>query len=105
MPHSESIDLNWKPVSLPLRAPMQGRTVTLEPLDADRHASALWQAVHGHDEVWRWLFDGPYASQADFTNDLAMKQTAAESIFYAIIPAATGTAAGYASFMRMDPAN
>jgi RimJ/RimL family protein N-acetyltransferase len=84
---------------------MQGRTVTLEPLDLDRHAAALWQAVSGHDEVWAWLFDGPYASQDDFRRDIAKKQAALDSIFYAIIPAATGTAAGYASFMRTEPAH
>ncbi len=33
------------------------------------------------------------------------KQAAQDSIFYAIIPTATGAAAGYASFMRMEPAH
>ncbi len=94
MPELESNALTWKAVLLPLREPMQGRTVTLEPLDPGRHADALWQAVQGHNEVWAWLFDGPYASQADFTLDIAKKQAASESIFYAIVPAATGTAAG-----------
>ena len=84
---------------------MPGRTVMLEPLDADRHAAALWQAVNGHDEVWAWLFDGPYAAQDDFARDIAKKQAAQDSIFFAIIPLATGTAVGYASFMRMEPAH
>jgi RimJ/RimL family protein N-acetyltransferase len=105
MPQSKLSLLDWKPVPLPLRGPMYGRTVRLEPLDAERHAAGLWNAVQGRDEVWQWLFDGPYASQADLTRDIAEKQSASDRIFYAIIPAATGTVAGYASFMRMDPAH
>jgi RimJ/RimL family protein N-acetyltransferase len=105
MPESESISLNWKPAPLPLREPMHGRTVMLEPLDAGLHAVDLWSAVEGHDEVWQWLFDGPYASLSDFSRDIAEKQAATDRIFFAIIPAEVGAAAGYASFMRMDPAN
>jgi RimJ/RimL family protein N-acetyltransferase len=65
---------------------MLGRTVTLEPLDAARHAAALWQSVQGHDQVWQWLFDGPYANEDDFTAAIARKQASTDQIFYAIIP-------------------
>jgi RimJ/RimL family protein N-acetyltransferase len=98
---------------------MQGRTVTLEPLDASRHAASLWNAIQGHDEVWQWLFDGPYATEADFTAAIARKQADTNQLFYAVIPTATskaagtgsprtglrqGGAAGYASYLRMEPA-
>jgi RimJ/RimL family protein N-acetyltransferase len=90
---------------LPVREIIYGRTVMLEPLDADLHAADLWNAVKGHDEVWQWLFEGPYASLPDFTRDIAEKQAATDRIFFAIISAETGATAGYASFMRIDPAN
>jgi RimJ/RimL family protein N-acetyltransferase len=96
---------NWKPVPLPRREPMQGRTVTIEPLDASRHAASLWQAVRDHDRIWQWLFDGPFATEADFTADIVRKQSATDRIFYAIIPASTGQCAGYASYLRMEPAH
>jgi RimJ/RimL family protein N-acetyltransferase len=105
MPQSESSALDWKPVPLPLREPIYGRTVMLEPLDAKLHAADLWNAVETHDEVWLYLFDGPYASEENFTRDIAEKQSATDRIFYAIISREIGAAAGYASFMRMDPAN
>jgi RimJ/RimL family protein N-acetyltransferase len=105
MPQSTPPALNWRPVPLPLRVPIYGRTVMLEPLDADLHAADLWSAVEGLAEVWQWLFDGPYASEADLTRDIAEKQSATDRIFFAIISAEIGAAAGYASFMRMDPAN
>jgi RimJ/RimL family protein N-acetyltransferase len=88
----------------PVPVTLRGRYVILEPLDAGRHAAALWQAVKGHDDLWTWLPDGPYASEAAFTQAIQEKQAAAGAVFLAIMPAATGTAAGYASYMRMDPA-
>jgi RimJ/RimL family protein N-acetyltransferase len=79
--------------------------VTLEPLSAARHAHDLWRAVEGQDQVWEFLADGPYASEADLATALAAKEAGAAARFFALIPAATGKAAGYASYMRMDPAN
>jgi RimJ/RimL family protein N-acetyltransferase len=97
--------LDWKPAALPVRVSLSGRYVTLEPLDAGRHAEALWQAVKGHDELWTWLFDGPYASEADLRQAIEARQAAAGFVFLAIAPVATGQAAGWASFLRMEPAH
>ncbi len=105
MPAPAPAPLDWKPVPAPGPVTLRGRYVTLEPLDAERHAAALWQAVRGHDELWAWLADGPYGSQAALRRALAEKQAARDAVFLAIVPAATGLAAGYASFMRIDPAN
>jgi RimJ/RimL family protein N-acetyltransferase len=97
--------LDWKPVGTPGPVTLRGRYVTLEPLSADQHAAALWSAAKGHDEVWTWLFDGPYATRAALRRAIEEKQAAANAVFLAIVPAARGEAAGYASYMRMDPAN
>ena len=97
--------LAWKPRPLPRPVALQGRTVTLEPLDASRHSASLWQAVQGHDEVWTWLFDGPYTTEAEFTRDIAQKQAATDRMFFALISADIGAAAGYASYLRMEPAH
>ena len=96
---------NWKPVPCPVPVTLQGRTVVLEPLRAERHTAALWQAAQGNDELWAWLGDGPYASEEAFRAGIAQKQAAAATVFLAIVPEDVGAAAGYASFMRMDPAN
>jgi RimJ/RimL family protein N-acetyltransferase len=77
----------------------------LEPLKAERHAAALWQAVRGHDELWTWLFDGPYATEAALRQAIEQKQAATGFIFLAIVPAITGLTAGWASFMRAEPAH
>jgi len=96
--------LDWKPALCPRPITLQGRTVRLEPLNAKVHAG-LWQAVQGHDAVWTWLADGPYSDEASLGASLASKQSAADAVFLAIVPEEIGTIAGYASFMRMDPAN
>jgi RimJ/RimL family protein N-acetyltransferase len=77
----------------------------LEPLDADQHAAALWEAVRGHDALWDWLPDGPYADAESFRAAVAAKQDAAGFVYLAIVPRATGEAAGWASYMRIDAPN
>jgi RimJ/RimL family protein N-acetyltransferase len=74
-------------------------------LSAERHGKALSRAVLGHDEVWRWLSDGPYAREEDLAEALAAKETGTAARFFAIVPAETEAAVGYASLMRIDPAN
>lgn len=103
MPETHAILTHWKPASLPRREPLQGHAVTLEPLDASRHAAALWKAIEGHDEVWQWLFEGPFASEEAFTADIEAKQRSTDRVYYAIVPGTTGAAAGYASYLRMEP--
>jgi RimJ/RimL family protein N-acetyltransferase len=114
--------LNWKPVQPPRPVTLRGRSVTLEPLDADRHSAAIWNAVRGRDEVWTWLADGPYASESALHAALAEKQASQNAVFLAILPTLDGQlanspyvpgpyvpsphpAAGYASYMRIEPAH
>jgi len=116
---SNPTSLNWKPAPQPTPVTLRGRYVVLEPLDAGHHAAALWQAVQGHDGLWSWMADGPYASEEEFRRSIAIKQSAPDAVFLAIVPAAASQpeapraasrpqgreAVGYASFMRIDPAN
>jgi RimJ/RimL family protein N-acetyltransferase len=97
--------LDWKPAPRPVPVTLRGHYVTLEPLDADRHGEALWQAANGHDELWTWLFDGPYAMEADLRRAIAEKQAASGFVFLAILPEASRRAEGWASFMRAEPAH
>jgi RimJ/RimL family protein N-acetyltransferase len=100
-----SFAFKWNSAQEAVPTTLHGRTVTLEPLDAERHSTALWEAVSGHDELWTWLFDGPYASEADLRQAIAKRQATSGFVFLAIVPVATGTAAGWASYLRMEPAH
>lgn len=95
----------WKSVALPSPVRLEGRAVTLVPLDAASHTGDIWRAVQGHDEVWAYLADGPYAAEPDLKRALIEKQAGAAAQFFAIVPRMSGRAEGYASYMRMDPAN
>jgi RimJ/RimL family protein N-acetyltransferase len=95
----------WKPVALPRRGPIYGRHILLEPLDAERHTADLWQAVEGHNEVWTYLADGPYASEAELRRAIEEKQATSSAVFFALLTKLNGCTEGYASYMRMDPAN
>jgi len=95
----------WNGALPPAPVTLCGRYATLEPLDANRHAAALWQAVEGHDELWAWLAEGPFATEARFRAAVEKKQTVPGFMFLAIVPAATGQAAGWACLMRADPPN
>ena len=95
----------WTPVAVPRPITLHGRHVKLEPLDAELHSADIWEAVHRRDEVWTYLADGPYACEANLRRALREKQAGSSAVFFAIVPQATGHAAGYASYMRIDPAN
>jgi RimJ/RimL family protein N-acetyltransferase len=96
---------DWKPALPPVPITLRGRYVTLEPLDAGRHGEALWEASKGHDELWTWLFDGPYETETDLRCAIEEKQASTSAVFLAIVPEASRRAAGWASFMRAEPAH
>jgi RimJ/RimL family protein N-acetyltransferase len=96
---------NWQSCALPSPQLSAGRYVTLVPLNAEKHTAGLWKAVQGHDEVWTYLADGPYASETNLRLALEQKQSGPAAEFLAIVPKSSGKAEGYASYMRMDPAN
>jgi len=74
-------------------------------LNAELHAADLWSGVYGHDELWKWLADGPYTSEAELQRALEEKQAGANALFLAILTEANGCAEGYASYMRIEPAH
>jgi RimJ/RimL family protein N-acetyltransferase len=77
----------------------------LEPLNGERHAADLWRGVQGHDEVWTWLADGPYATEGGLRQALESKEVGTTAVFLAILPRATSRVEGYASYMRIEPAH
>ncbi len=89
----------------PERATLKGRWITLAPLDAEKHADALFEGANGGDKdrVWTYLFDGPYTDLAAFKASIAAKAQSADPLFFAIVDNATGAAVGYQTFLRIEP--
>ena len=100
--------LDWKPVSPPPRAPLDGRYVRLEPLDAQHHGEDLWHALQGPESdpaLWDYLPYGPFADRGAFETWLAGKQATDDPLFFTVIDKATARAVGLLSFLRIAPAD
>ena len=104
--HNEPVDLEL-PRPRPEPRAFEGRLVTVEPLDADRHALDLYPLVHGDAEreaVWDYLPYGPFASAAEFTDWVRNVAGKEDPLFYAIRRKRSGQVEGVASLMEIQPA-
>ncbi|MDE3175447.1 MAG: GNAT family N-acetyltransferase [Pseudomonadota bacterium] len=90
----------------PERVTLKGRAVTLVPLSPE-HAAPLYAASHGpgRDQLWTYLFNGPFDSLEAFTADVEAKAKAADPLYFAVLDNRDGRPVGYQSLMRIDPAN
>jgi RimJ/RimL family protein N-acetyltransferase len=88
----------------PERTTIPGRHVTIVPVDPAAHAEPLYTASHGegHQDLWRYLFTGPYPDLSSFREYLDQRAAAEDPLFFTILNP-TGTPAGYASLMRIEP--
>ncbi len=93
------------PARRPERVTKVGRFVTLEPLNADRHGAALWAHIRGADQIWDYMFDGPFQEEAALRADLERKAASADPLFWAVIDNSSGQALGYATLMRIEPSH
>ncbi len=96
---------NWTPPTAPGPDVIEGRFVTLERLDADRHAADLFAANQGQDWVWDYLGYGPFATVETYRNWLAGAARNTDPLFYALRDKASGRIGGIASYLRIDPPN
>lgn len=97
----------WTPRQPPLREPMEGRYVRLEPLDATRHGDELYEATitPDADERFRWLHDEPAADRARFQPWLDNAEVSVDPMFFVVLHKASGRIGGRQTYMRTDTAN
>ena len=95
------------PARRPQHCTLEGRYVTLAPLDPAAHADALWNQTGGpgNDHLWLYLFSGPFQDRAGFQADLEKKAVSVDPLFFAILDKISGGVVGYACFMRIEPAH
>jgi RimJ/RimL family protein N-acetyltransferase/GNAT superfamily N-acetyltransferase len=84
---------------------LEGRSVVLERLDAERHADALFQAVDGPEAaaLYLYLFPPPPTELGAFRASMAAMAAAQDPFALAIIDRASGEAVGHATYMRIEP--
>ena len=85
----------------------EGRHVILERIADEKRFDELYEAFAADAEgaIWDWLPYGPFADREAFKAFARTTYLGGEPCFYAIIPTATGKAAGVASLMRTDTIN
>ncbi len=94
------------PAPRPQRIAMRGRVVTVAPLQLE-HAEPLFSASSGpgRDQLWTYLFSGPFDNLAAFAADVDAKSKASDPLYFAVLDNRDGRPVGYQSLMRIDPAN
>lgn len=96
---------DWTPRPRPPRTPMVGRFCRIEPLDPARHAADLFRAFSADRDgrTWTYMAYGPFASEAELRAWLDERLPIDDPLMYTIVDAGTGTALGWATFLRIDP--
>lgn len=111
------LGVNLLPVGQPLaggsavwpeRVVVNGRFITLHPLDPDRHAAHLYTLAHGspaHEAIWTYMGYGPFADEAAMRHWLEQQANAKDPLFFTVIDKATGLPLGMVSYMAIVPAH
>ena len=108
-PHVETVFVGTRVDGTPSRRPqhttLDGRAVRVVPLDPLAHADTLFESSSGveNERLWLYLFEGPFATRADFDSHLKQKASSEDPLFFAVVDKASGDAVGYASYMRIEP--
>lgn len=95
----------WTATLPPPRTAMEGRFCRVEPLDAARHASELYDAFAEASPVsWTYLPDymGPHATPAAWRTWLESAEAGSDPLWHTILDAGSGRAVGIACYLRID---
>lgn len=106
MTHEKNL-ANWQSCAPADPDILPGKLVDVVRLDPDRHGPDLWQAFgeDRHPELWRYIPDGPFATEQDLIAWLHTVSDRDDWGSYALVLKDTQQARGIANYMRMDPAN
>ena len=100
-----SYDLTgWQPPAFPEPVILAGSYVRLEPLEAEKHASQLYDAYRkDNGAMWTYTLTGPYQSLRAYYDWVVNMTKGKDPQFYALIDLSSAKALGVASYLRIDP--
>lgn len=80
------------PAARPQRVTLEGRLVSLVPLDAERHCGSLWESLRDprHNPLWEYMADGPFREPVAFRSALAGKAASEDPRFSRLSSAIRG---------------
>lgn len=90
----------------PFRRELRGGGISLEPLDIDAHAAALYEASHGderRERCWTYMPAGPFADEQELATWYRETGQNADPFFYAVLDQRTGMPRGVVSFLAIEP--
>lgn len=92
------------PAILPSRTTLDGRYVSLAPLEPGRHGHALFEGTSGpnDEKLWLYLSYGPFADHPSFERDLQLKAASDDPLYFAIVDSVTARAVGWTALLRFD---
>ena len=97
---------DWQPCSHPRGSILQGRLCRLEPIDAERHGSDLFEAfIQDDGRNWTYMPYGPFARESELREWIESTCLGDDPCFFSIIDLVSGKAVGVASYLRIDPNN
>jgi RimJ/RimL family protein N-acetyltransferase len=104
---ASDVPVDTAPAKRPKYTALDGRMVSVVPLDPIAHAGALYDGTRGEENagLWRYLFEGPFATRDAFEAHLKQKASSEDPLFFAILEKPSGDAVGYAAYMRIEPAH
>ncbi len=102
-PIGDPLPDGWQPPPHPPREALEGRYVTVTPLNLDQQAADLFEADANDrtGEGWTYLPYGPFSKLQDFKDWMAATCFNNDPQFYAYVSNETGKAAGWGSYLRI----
>ena len=82
---------------------LAGERLRLEPVSRQRHGADLFAAAQGDPRLWDHLPYGPFTDVEGLREHLARQAASDDPLFFAVVDAATGRAAGVVSYLRIEP--
>lgn len=93
-----------QPAAPALHTVLEGRFVSVVPLDPASHEEMLFQTTHGErrEDLWRYLSVGPFATRAEFGDWLRKSAAQQDPLFFTIVNKAAQPV-GLAAYLRITP--
>jgi RimJ/RimL family protein N-acetyltransferase/8-oxo-dGTP pyrophosphatase MutT (NUDIX family) len=90
----------------PQRLVVNGRLISLHPLDPDRDAAHLFAISHGDaakEAIWTYLSYGPFTDETAMKQWLRQQTQSSDPLFFAVLDNHSGQPAGLVSYLNIVP--
>lgn len=94
------------PAARPVPRRLEGRYLSLVPVDPDAHTPPLYRGSHGDADavaLWTYMAYGPFRGLAAMRAWLAELAASTDPVFLTPIDRSTASPVGVVSFMNVDP--